>query len=167
MSDNLTTSEHAIRSWLLAALTVCGVFFGSVRAEEDKREFFDVDHTGEPADTAPLIKPWRRVPLDPQYGGAWVVAGDLDADGAVEIVSARNVDHNDVHYTSAVVAIRLDGSVLWRWGDPEVGRKKLHHDVACQIYDWNGDGSNEVVLCTKGALVELDGASGKERRRLP
>lgn len=116
---------------------------------------------------APLIQPWRRVTLDAAYAGAWVVAGDLDGDGSVEIVSARNVDRNDVHFTSAVVAQRLDSTVLWRWGDPKVGRKELHHDVPCQIYDWDGDGRNEVVLCTEGFLVELEGATGKEKRRLP
>ena len=57
--------------------------------------------------------------------------------------------------------------MLWRWGNPEIGRKQLHHDVACQIYDWDGDGRNEVVLCTEGSLVELDGATGREKRRLP
>lgn len=113
----------------------------------------------------PLVAPWRSVALDPDYSGAWVVAGDLDGDGQVELVSARNVDQNDVHYTSAVVAQHLDGTVLWRWGDPKVGRKQLHHDVACQIYDWDGDGRNEVVVAGDGFVAELDGASGRERRR--
>ncbi len=113
------------------------------------------------------IEPWRTITLDPDYSGAWVVAGDLDGDGAVDIVSTRNVDNNDIHYTSAVVAQKLDGSVLWRWGDPQIGRKKLHHDVACQIYDWDGDGKNEVVLCGDRFLFELDGATGREKRRLP
>src|SRR3990172_6310384 len=116
---------------------------------------------------APVIQPWRSITLDPEYSGAWVVVGDLDGDGAVEIVSARNVDQNDVHFTSAVVAQRLDGGVLWRWGNPVIGRKKLHHDVACQMYDWDGDGKAEVVLCGDGQLVELDGATGREKRRLP
>jgi hypothetical protein len=116
---------------------------------------------------APLVQPWRRITLDPENAGAWVAAGDLDGDGAVEIVSARNVDRNDVHFTSAAVAQRLDGTVLWRWGSPKVGRKELHHDVPCQIYDWDGDGRKEVVLCPEGFLVELDGASGREKRRLP
>jgi len=112
-----------------------------------------------------LVKPWKTIALDPDYSGAWVVAGDLTGDGTVEIVSARNVDANDVHYTSAVVAQRMDGSVLWRWGNPAVGRRELHHDVPCQIHDWDGDGRNEVVLCTRGFLVELDGATGVEKRR--
>ncbi|MCL4789048.1 MAG: hypothetical protein KJ070_20015 [Verrucomicrobia bacterium] len=115
----------------------------------------------------PAIEPWRTITLDPEHSGAWVVAGDLDGDGAVDIVSARNVDNNDIHYTSAIVAQKLDGSVLWRWGDPKSGRKKLHHDVPCQIYDWDGDGKNEVVLCGDGFLFELDGATGREKRRLP
>lgn len=120
-----------------------------------------------PPTNPPVIQPWRTIALDPEYSGAWVVAGDLDGDGTVEIVSARNVDHNDVHFASAVVAQRLDGSVLWRWGDAKIGRKKLHHDVACQIYDWDGDGRNEVVLSGDGFLFELDGATGREKRRLP
>lgn len=150
----------------VAALTA-GSRPATAPAGDRRHEFFDVDQTGEPAGDAPVVQPWRRIPLDPQYAGAWVVAGDVDGDGQVEIVSARNVDSRDVHYTSAVVTQKLDGSVLWRWGDPRVGRKKLHHDVACQIYDLNGDGHLEVLLCTKGFLVELDGATGRERRRLP
>ena len=31
----------------------------------------------------PVIKPWAKVPLDPDHAGAWGVAGDLDGDGAV------------------------------------------------------------------------------------
>ncbi|MBN2507685.1 MAG: hypothetical protein JXQ71_13430 [Verrucomicrobia bacterium] len=115
----------------------------------------------------PVVEPWRRIALDPACAGAWVVAGDVDGDGAVEIVSARNVNRGDVHFTSAVAAQRLDGTVLWRWGNPAIGRKELHHDVACQIEDWDGDGRQEVVLCTEGFLVELEGATGREKRRLP
>lgn len=130
-------------------------------------ERFDLDATVAAGQQAPVVQPWRRVALDPAYAGAWVVAGDLDGDGLAEIVSARNVDRQDVHHTSAVVAQRSDGKVLWRWGDPNVGRKKLHHDVACQIYDWDEDGRNEVVLATEGFLVSLDGATGQERHRFP
>lgn len=118
------------------------------------------------ASGAPLLKPWRTVVLDPEYGGCWSVAGDLDADGQVEIVSAQNYNADDVHYTSAVVAQRLDGTVMWRWGDPKVGRKRLHHDVACQIHDWNGDGVPEVILLTDGYLVHLEGPTGREIRRI-
>jgi len=128
---------------------------------------FDVTDVGEPGADAPMVQPWRVVDLEPDYGGLWVVAGDVDGDGEVEIVSAENFNRGDVHYTSAAVAQKLDGAVLWRWGDPGIGRKTWHHDVACQIHDWDGDGRKEVVVATRGFLVELDGATGQERRRLP
>jgi hypothetical protein len=155
----------------LAAMTwcLCMSAAGPAAATSEAVEFkyFDTRNVGEVRDDVPRIAPWRTVTLDPEYGGQWVVAGDLDNDGAAEIVSAENFNKDDVHYTSAAVAQRLDGTVLWRWGDPAAGRKVWHHDVACQIHDWNGDGKNEVVLCTEGSLVELDGADGKLRRRLP
>lgn len=127
---------------------------------------FDTADHGEPSTDVTELSPWKRISLDPEYGGIWVVTGDVDGDGAVDVVSSRNVNANDVHYTSTAVAQRLDGSVIWRWGDPTVGRREWHHDVATQIYDWDGDGSNEVILLTKGAIVELDGTTGKERRRI-
>ncbi len=129
-------------------------------------QYFAVTDTGGPSDSARHVVPWKTIVLDPDYGGQWVVAADLDNDGSVEIVSSENFNKDDTHYTSTAVAQRLDGTVLWKWGDPSVGRKTWHHDVACQIHDWNGDGNKEVVLCTRGFLVELDGLTGRERRRI-
>jgi outer membrane protein assembly factor BamB len=126
---------------------------------------FDIRANEVPNEGVPVIRPWKRFSLDPDYAGAWIVAGDVDGDGQVEIVSAKNVDRNDNHYTSSVVVYRLDGSVLWRWGGPAEGRNQLHHDVACQIHDWDGDGQAEVVIATKEEIVELEGATGREKRR--
>jgi hypothetical protein len=137
-----------------------------LHAKQNQPLYFDVKDIGEPSEKIPVIEPWKIVSLDPEYGGQWVVSGDVDGDGEVEIVSAENVNKNDVHYTSTAVAQKLDGSVLWRWGNPDIGRKNWSYDVACQIHDWDGDGKNEVVLCTKGYLVELDGATGQEHRRI-
>lgn len=151
-------------------LTLCALVLlgapGLAVGEESPFLYFDTEDVGEPNDKVPTIQPWKIVLLDPDYGGQWVVAGDVDGDGEVELVSAENFNEGDVHYTSTAVAQELDGSVLWRWGDPSIGRKNWHHDVACQIHDWDGDGDNEVVLCTKGHLVELDGATGRQRRRI-
>lgn len=130
-------------------------------------KYFDVEDLGEPAADSPKIQPWKVVQLDPEYGGLWVVTGDVDGDGEADIVSSENTDSRDVHYTTTAVAQKLDGTVLWRWGDPDTGIKPWRYDVACQIHDWDGDGKNEVVVLTKGALVELDGATGEERRRIP
>lgn len=134
---------------------------------ESKEELFLTDVTGVPAADAPLVRPWRRVTLAPEYAGQWVVLGDVDGDGEVEIVSARNYDKHDNHFTSAVVAQKLDGSVLWRWGDPKIGRRNLHHDVGCQIHDLTGDGKNEVVLAADRQVVVLAGKTGELIRSFP
>jgi hypothetical protein len=126
---------------------------------------FNVRSQACPDDQVPLIKPWKTIQLDPDYRGAWLVAGDLDDDGQAEILSARNHDQNDTHYTSSVVVHRLDGSVMWRWGDAAAGRNPLHHDVAAQVYDWDGDGKLEVIVAADQAVVELDGRTGQEKRR--
>lgn len=155
----MTTMNKFVKIISILLLVSC------ISAEEDSLRF-NTSHHGDPGNSAPVVNPWKEITLDPEYGGNWVVTGDVDNDGQADIVSAQNANKKDVHYTSTAVAQRLDGSVIWRWGDPTIGRKKLHHDVACQIYDWDGDGKNEVILVTKGFLVELDGAAGKERRRI-
>jgi hypothetical protein len=164
MNRNLKITDR-LRWFVLCVLAALGLCT-SLLAKQDQPLYFDVKDIGEPSDKVPVIKPWKIIALDPEYGGQWVVADDVDGDGEVEIVSAENFNKNDVHYTSTAVAQKLDGSVLWRWGNPVIGRKNWHHDVACQIHDWDGDGKNEVVLCTKGYLVELDGATGHERRKI-
>lgn len=130
-------------------------------------EPFVADFTKAVPGGLPVVKPWRTIDLDLQYAGQWVVLEDVDADGEVEVVSARNVNVGDVHFTSAVVVHRLDGSVLWRWGGKDLGRNTLHHDVACQVQDWDGDGKPEVVVCANGELISLAGADGAVLRRCP
>lgn len=127
---------------------------------------FDTADHGKPSADIPTIAPWKVVPLDSDYGGQWVVAADIDRDGAVEFIACENHNVGDVHSTSTAAAHKLDGTVMWRWGDPEIGRKNWHHDVACQIHDWDGDSNLEVILAAKGALVELDARTGKEKRRI-
>ena len=144
---------------------VCLCCWTALAAAEPPALRFDTADHGSPGEKAPLIEPWRQIRIDPLYGGHWVVTGDVDGDGAADIVSAQNVHGNGIHYTSTAVAQRLDGSILWRWGDPSQGHKETGYDVGLQIYDWDGDGKNEVILLTEGFLVELDGATGRERRR--
>ena len=101
---------------------------------------FDTKDNDDATQEAPSVRPWKSLRLDLECGGHWVLAGDVDGDGEVEIVSAQNVDHEDVHYTSSVAAQKLDGTVLWRWGNPNLGQRTWQYDVACQIHDWDGDG---------------------------
>ena len=166
MNELTVLTQRHLGIGFLCLLVIFGFAYLTC-ASESQLPHFDIRDVSEPPAQVPLIQPWKIVLLDREYGGQWVVAGDVDSDGQAEIVSAENFNENDVHYTSTAVAQELDGTILWRWGDPAIGRKTWHHDVACQIHDWDGDGKNEVVICTKGYLAELDGVTGEERRRLP
>ena len=149
--------------YILLSVSQCTIL---ASAEKDFI-YFDTKDVGPPDSDVPLIQPWKIVRLDPDYGGQWVLAADLNEDGVVDILSCENFNKDDVHYTTTAVAQNLDGTVLWRWGNPDIGRKNWGYDVACQIHDWNGDGKYEVVLCTKGFLIELERATGRELRRIP
>lgn len=111
----------------------------------------------------PFVKPMSIIDMNPDFSGQWTVAGDLDNDGELEFVSARN----EKQAVTAVSAYKLDGSLLWRWGKAGGGSSKLSYDVPLQIYDINGDGKNEVILSEPGFLVVLDGLNGRQIRRLP
>ena len=130
-------------------------------------DFFDVTHAAGPPADVPVVRAKVSVPLDGRIDGEWFVTGDIDGDGAVEIVTARNhMDDTTPPHVTSVCARKLDGSVLWTWGDAAAGGWRLGYDVACQVHDWDGDGNAEVILATHSELVELDGATGAERRRL-
>ena len=154
----------------LGIILLSCLIFSATFARETSQitpQLFDVRVNEMSTENIPRITSWKIIEIDTAYAGSWIVAGDVDGDGEVEILSARNVDRNDVHYTCSVVAYKLDGTLLWRWGQPEIGRNILHHDVACQIHDWDGDGSNEVIVAANEMLVEIDGVTGRERRRFP
>lgn len=126
---------------------------------------FYVDLITCPTDTLPVIEPTAVIVPDAAFAGAWTVAGDIDGDGDVELVIARLWETDDVHATATVSACRLDGSVLWQWGNPGDGVAALHNDAACQIHDWDRDGRQEVVIVTHTHVIMLDGATGAEKYR--
>ena len=101
--------------------------------------FFDVLTYGKSYTEVPLISPWRTIRVDPSRAGQWTVAGDLDGDGEAELVSARNNPRRSSQEVVSVIVHKLDGTVLWEWGEPEAGVARLGYDVACQIHDWDGD----------------------------
>ncbi len=129
---------------------------------------FHMDHSGGAGldESLPLIAPAATVELDVDFDGQWFVTGDIDGDGEVEIVTARNAHKWETAYVSSVTARKLDGTVLWSWGSAADGGWRLGYDVACQIHDWDGDGKAEVIFATRGELIVLDGATGAERFRL-
>jgi hypothetical protein len=140
---------------LLTAMSLVLVLLSvTVHAEPFERKAWELD--------APVLAPWRIIEPDQAYHGQWLVAGDLNGDGLAEIVTARQ----DNQRVTTVLATRLDGKTLWRWGKPNTGVPQLNSDVPVQIYDLDGDGRPEVYLSIEGGLLVLDGRTGKESRRL-
>jgi len=122
---------------------------------------FEVDLTSPPG--APLQAPWKVVTLPDGWAGQYIVAADLDGDGGVEIVTGRNADQ----VMTTVAAVRLDGSILWRWGKEGAGTFTRFYDVPLQIYDQDGDGSPEVFAGIEREILVFAGKDGSIRRRLP
>jgi len=125
---------------------------------------------------APMVEPWATVDLNQDYGGAWVVAADVDGDGEIEIITARQVSWwtgphlqggISTHFTASVAVQKLDGSLLWHWGSAGQGERITRNDVACQVYDWNGDGKLEIVVIGRSEMAILDAASGNLLRAYP
>ena len=99
-----TISSSTVCWRFLFSIFIAVSFFSFGYAEEQNFRYFDTNDTGELDDNIPVIQPYKIVPLDPDYGGQWVVAGDVDGDGDVEIVSSENFNKDDVHYTTTAAA---------------------------------------------------------------
>ena len=111
----------------------------------------------------PIVSPRKTIDLEPDFSGQWLVAGDLDNDGELEFVTARN----DNQSVTAMSAYKLDGTQLWKWGQAGAGGSTLTYDVPAQIYDIDSDGKSEIIFSEEGFLVILDGSDGKEINRYP
>jgi len=114
----------------------------------------------EPEDCA-VWQPWRTIRTGPERGGCWMALGDVDGDGALDLVVARN----DNQAVRALTAYTADGTELWRWG--EGGKADIAYDVPVTVYDIDGDGANEVLCSVEGFLLALDGRTGREKLRWP
>ncbi|MBN2536343.1 MAG: hypothetical protein JXB88_25900 [Spirochaetales bacterium] len=151
--------------WRNTIITVFVIFLltasGCQFSEPHKDPFFVYANELDAAETE---IPWKEINLTgtSDYAGEWVVTGDIDNDNEVEIISAKNFNHSDNHYTTSVAAFNLDGTLLWEWGDPGGGQEHCSYDVACQIYDLDNDGNMEIVIAGDGTLFVLNGATGEE-----
>jgi len=68
---------------------------------------------------------------------------DLNGDGIPELLLIQNYPMN--REIAAMAAMDLEGNVLWKYGEPGDFPANRYSDVPVQIYDWDGDGKNEVL----------------------
>ncbi|MHA1571586.1 MAG: hypothetical protein ACTSWM_07170, partial [Alphaproteobacteria bacterium] len=115
--------------------------------------------------------------------------GDLNADGAPDLLFVQSVF--ETREISCLTATTIFGRVLWQVGTPSRDNWREYSDLPVQIYDWDGDGENEVLYVKQAryaepwpaevswareraaryegdaTMVVLDGRTGQEKSRFP
>ncbi|MDD5483037.1 MAG: hypothetical protein PHP98_05240 [Kiritimatiellae bacterium] len=79
--------------------------------------------------------------------------GDLNGDGAPDMLFARS--HFETRAITGLTALTIEGRRLWQWGCPAEACGRIYSDLPVQIYDWDGDGRNEVLLVRQAVYAEL------------
>lgn len=115
----------------------------------------------------PKPKLWKRF-RTPRFGaGRNVRFGDLDGDGALDMLIAQNIPRvrgDAFDHISCLTAVTLDGKVLWQSGRPDPRNGLLTNDTPFQIHDIDGDGREEVVLVRDFKLQILEGSTGRLKK---
>ena len=113
--------------------------------------------------------------------------GDLNGDGAPDVLFVQNL--YGPRNITCLTATTLAGEILWQTGTPSKDNGRAYCDLPVQIYDWDHDGTNEVLYvqqskyldCPPGdartvrerapryegdaTMIVLDGRTGKEKTR--
>lgn len=79
--------------------------------------------------------------------------GDLNGDGAPDLLLARS--HFETRAITGLTALTIEGRLLWQWGRLAETCGRIYSDLPVQIYDWDGDGQNEVLLIRQAVYAEL------------
>jgi len=134
-----------------------------------------------------------------EYGADTVRIGDLNGDGAPDLLFVQTYNEataagelacrtREIH---CLTATTIHGDILWQHGQPSVQNGCNTGDMPVQVYDWDGDGENEVLFIRQAkyaemypgdpanyrgrakryegtaTLVILNGATGEEKLTLP
>jgi hypothetical protein len=116
----------------------------------------------------PQPKLWKKFSAPKWGAGRNVRFGDLDGDGRIDMLIAQNIPKvrgDAFDHISCLTAVTLDGKVLWQIGRPDPRNTLLTNDTPFQIHDFDGDGSNEVVMVKDFQIQVLEGATGKALKR--
>ncbi len=118
----------------------------------------------------PKMVLWKKIRTDGFGVGRNLRFGDLDGNGQTDVLIGQVRHHGPKDRNSelsCLTAITFDGKVLWQLGEPDPWHDNLTSDVAFQIHDLDGDGTNEVVYCMNFELVVAEGATGKTKFKIP
>ena len=127
--------------------------------------------------------------LDVQdFGAETVRVGDLDGDGAPELLFVQSL--RGPRQITCLTATTIHGDVLWQRGTPCANNGETYSDLAVQVYDWDDDGRSEVLYVRQAeyrrieprpdgvveraleyggaaTMVVLDGQTGQPKHEFP
>ncbi|MBI2298052.1 MAG: hypothetical protein HYU66_03715 [Armatimonadetes bacterium] len=97
------------------------------------------------------------------FGSEMMHVGDLNGDGAPDLLFVQSI--HPTREITCLTATDIFGKVLWQVGAPSLDNGRLYSDLPVQIYDWDGDGCNEVLYVTQAVYHEPYAAGGWARER--
>lgn len=112
-----------------------------------------------------LENAWLNASFGLDAPAARILLGDIDADGAMEIIAVHPDGETGI---GGLSAYRLDGARLWDFGEHGEPRGGAAAELPAQLFDIDGDGALEIVCVIGGKIVVLNGAGQLKREaRLP
>ena len=118
----------------------------------------------------PKLTLWRKFNLGDAGVARSVRFGDLNGDGEIDVLLGQVLHHGPKDRNSEVsclTAMDLNGDTLWQIGEADPWKSGLTNDVAFQIHDLDGDGTNDVVYCQNMEIIVADGATGMTKFKTP
>ena len=97
------------------------------------------------------------------FGAETLRIGDLNGDGAPDLLFIQSV--YGTREITCLTAITIAGEVLWQTGRPSLENAGLYSDLPVQIYDWDGDGANEVLFVRQATYAEVEASPWRVRER--
>lgn len=97
------------------------------------------------------------------FGAETLRVGDLNGDGAPDLLFAQSIF--ETREITCLTATTIYGDILWQTGIPSAQNGRIYSDLPVQIYDWDGDGSNEVLYVRQAIYAEPYKWGGWARER--